>query len=599
MITLLKSDVLEADWNSLQPINLVVTSPPYNVGIEYDTHRDTMTYPEYLKWCHEWLKKIYHALAPDGRVCINIPFSVTPEHINTKKGAEDINYPVVADYTRICESIGFKYWRTLVWDKNHSNKTCWGSWRSASAPFMRDPSEAILVFYKTQWKRLNKGTSTISGPEFMSWTKNVWKMHPETKSTHPAAFPIELPNRCIKLFSYKEDTVLDLFMGCYDKDTEVLTYDGWKRFEFLNKTDRILTRTPEGAMEYQRPSKYYAYHFNGEMIKVKSRSTDLLVTPNHNMYVLTHDDFCRGHNPRFLPANQLYQQCYRIPIGGTYLPSNDTIPKEIMYLIGLYVSEGYFANWRKKKKLTICQNKGEKWDQMVEWVRDLNPRQHGPRKFVVDLDSRWINFIIENCGEGKYNKYLSPVILNNKYLECLFDAMMLGDGCTSKSNKGYWSKSYFTSSPKLAVSFEELCLKLGYATSTSTRMRDGHMKLGHFVKQTCPAYHVRVRRSNNQMILPKKHITNQHYCGEVYCVEVPNHTLYVKRNGYCSWCGNSGTTGESAVRLERNFVGIEKSDAYFDGAKARVEEAELQTALAKQIMPLAPVDYKADAAEAF
>jgi site-specific DNA-methyltransferase (adenine-specific) len=78
---------------------------------------------------------------------------------------------------------------------------------------MRDPCEAILIFYKKQWKRLNKGTSTISGAEFMSWTKSIWKMQPETKSKHPAAFPSELPTRCIKVLSYKEDTVMDCFMG--------------------------------------------------------------------------------------------------------------------------------------------------------------------------------------------------------------------------------------------------------------------------------------------------------------------------------------------------------------------------------------------------
>jgi len=78
---------------------------------------------------------------------------------------------------------------------------------------MRDPCEAILIFYKNQWKRKNTGTSTISGPEFMSWTKSIWKMQPETKSKHPTAFPLELPNRCIKLFSYQEDTVMDCFMG--------------------------------------------------------------------------------------------------------------------------------------------------------------------------------------------------------------------------------------------------------------------------------------------------------------------------------------------------------------------------------------------------
>lgn len=213
MMHLINGDVLTADLSSVPPVNLVITSPPYNVGIEYDKHTDTMTYFEYLLWSEKWLTRMYNLLAEDGRICINIPFSITPVHLNEIKGAEDINYPVVADYTKICEKIGFKYWRTLVWDKNLSNKTCWGSWRSASAPFMRDPSEAVLVFYKTQWKRKNKGTSTISGKDFMSWTKNVWKIHPETKSKHPAAFPLDLPLRCIKLLSYKEDVICDPFMG--------------------------------------------------------------------------------------------------------------------------------------------------------------------------------------------------------------------------------------------------------------------------------------------------------------------------------------------------------------------------------------------------
>lgn len=213
MITLINEDILKAKFSLTKPINLVVTSPPYNVGIAYDKHKDTMTYPKYLKWCTQWLQSMYDIMADDSRICINIPFSVTPEHLNEEKGAEDINYPVVADYTKICESIGFKYWRTVVWDKNLSNKTCWGSWRSASAPFMRDPSEAILIFYKGDWKRKEKGTSTISGRDFMAWTKNLWKIHPETKSKHPAAFPEELPRRCIQLLSYKEDTICDPFMG--------------------------------------------------------------------------------------------------------------------------------------------------------------------------------------------------------------------------------------------------------------------------------------------------------------------------------------------------------------------------------------------------
>lgn len=213
MTKLIRADILEADFAGVPPINLVVTSPPYNVGIEYDEHEDTMTYDEYLIWCKKWVKKMFDAMAEDGRICINIPFSVTPVHLNKKKGAEDINYPVAADYIRICQEVGFKYYRTIIWQKMGSNKTCWGSWRSARAPFVIDPNECILVLYKGTWKRKEKGESTISGRDFMAYIKNLWPMTPETKSNHPAAFPPELPKRCIKLFSYKNDVICDPFMG--------------------------------------------------------------------------------------------------------------------------------------------------------------------------------------------------------------------------------------------------------------------------------------------------------------------------------------------------------------------------------------------------
>lgn len=213
MIKLYNEDVLTADLSGLPPINLVVTSPPYNVGIEYDKHDDTMTYPEYLAWCKQWIAKMYNHLSEDGRICINIPFSVTPVHLNKKKGEDDINYPIASDYVQIAQEIGLKYYRTIVWQKLGSNKTCWGSWRSASSPFVIDPNECILIFYKTKWKRTDRGTSTISGKEFMIYVKNLWTMQPQTNSLHPAAFPPELPSRCIKLFSYKEDTICDPFLG--------------------------------------------------------------------------------------------------------------------------------------------------------------------------------------------------------------------------------------------------------------------------------------------------------------------------------------------------------------------------------------------------
>ena len=213
MINLIRADILETDFSKLPPLNLVVTSPPYNVGIKYDEHIDIATHKNYMEWVKKWTTKLFDPMPEDGRLCINVCFTVNFDHLNSEGDTRSIIYPLAADYIKTVQEVGFNYWRTLIWDKNHSNKTCWGSWRSASAPFMRDPSEAILVFYKKQWKKLKKGVSTIEGPEFMEWTKNVWKMHPETKSDHPAAFPPELPLRCIKLFSYVGDTICDPFMG--------------------------------------------------------------------------------------------------------------------------------------------------------------------------------------------------------------------------------------------------------------------------------------------------------------------------------------------------------------------------------------------------
>jgi site-specific DNA-methyltransferase (adenine-specific) len=213
MIKLYNQDILNINFDCPK-FNLVVTSPPYNVGLDYDKHKDNMTYGGYLRWSAKWIEKIASHMADQGRICINVPFTISPEHLNTTSNTGFVNYPVSADFTKMCQDAGLNYWRTVIWEKTESGgSTTWGSWRKASSPFMRDPSEAILIFYKGQWKREDDGESTMTGPEFMKYTKNVWKIHPETQSNHPAAFPLELPNRCIKLLSYKNDWVFDPFMG--------------------------------------------------------------------------------------------------------------------------------------------------------------------------------------------------------------------------------------------------------------------------------------------------------------------------------------------------------------------------------------------------
>jgi len=196
-----KDNILPSD-----SVNLVVTSPPYNVDIQYNSHNDATGYDQYLRFTRNWLERVYTILRDDGRLCLNIP-------LDKNRGGQQ---SVFADIITIAKSVGFGYYSSIVWnEQNISRRTAWGSWLSASAPCVIAPVEMVAVLYKRQWKRLHRGVSDIARDEFISWTNGVWSFGGESKKRigHPAPFPVELPLRCIKLFSYVDDLVVDPFVG--------------------------------------------------------------------------------------------------------------------------------------------------------------------------------------------------------------------------------------------------------------------------------------------------------------------------------------------------------------------------------------------------
>ena len=186
-------------------IHLMVTSPPYNVGKEYD---ENLTLEEYRNFLKNVLKEVYMVLVPGGRVGINIA------NLGRK--------PYIPLHTFIVEDmldLGFLMRGEIIWNKasSASPSTAWGSWLSASNPTLRDIHEYILVFSKGSFKRKNKNPrkSTISKEEFLEDTKSVWTFPAESarKIGHPAPFPIELPYRLIQLYTYENEVVLDPFIG--------------------------------------------------------------------------------------------------------------------------------------------------------------------------------------------------------------------------------------------------------------------------------------------------------------------------------------------------------------------------------------------------
>lgn len=205
-ICIFNDDILKTEAIENNTVDLIVTSPPYDVDIKYENYNDSIPYDQYLDFTRKWLKRCYDFAKDDGRLCLNIP-------LDKNKGGQ---HSVYADITTIAKEIGWKYQSSIIWnEQNISRRTAWGSWLSASAPFVIAPVEVIVVMYKKMWGKIRKGRSDITRKEFIEWTNGVWNFSGESRSRigHPAPFPVELPKRCIKLFSFVGDTVLDPFLG--------------------------------------------------------------------------------------------------------------------------------------------------------------------------------------------------------------------------------------------------------------------------------------------------------------------------------------------------------------------------------------------------
>lgn len=183
-------------------VHLTVTSPPYNVGMAYE---EKMELSVYLDFVFRVLSEVYRVTVDGGRVVINIANTGRNPYI-----------PLTTYYTNIMERLGFLHRGIVVWDKGAlaGKRTSWGSWRSASNPNLRDVNEFILCFSKDRMSRPDGGESDLTRADFMRFTESIWRIPAESRNLgHPAPYPVELPLRAIKLYSFKNDIVLDPFMG--------------------------------------------------------------------------------------------------------------------------------------------------------------------------------------------------------------------------------------------------------------------------------------------------------------------------------------------------------------------------------------------------
>lgn len=184
-------------------VGLAFTSPPYNVGKEYD---DDMPMDAYLRLIENVGSEVYRTLVDGGRYVINVANLGRSPYV-----------PLTAHFWQIHQRLGFIPMGEVIWQKAQgaSNSVAWGSWMRASAPRLRDLHEYLLVLAKGSTSRRDKGISTLARDEFMSSTLSIWDIPAESarRIGHPAPFPLALAEKVINLWSFQDDVVLDPFAG--------------------------------------------------------------------------------------------------------------------------------------------------------------------------------------------------------------------------------------------------------------------------------------------------------------------------------------------------------------------------------------------------
>jgi site-specific DNA-methyltransferase (adenine-specific) len=184
-------------------VALMVTSPPYNVGKDYD---GDLSLDEYLGLLRTVLTETYRVLEAGGRVAVNVANLGRKPYL-------PMNHLVAG----VLGEIGFLLRGEIIWQKSKSagGSCAWGSWQSAKNPTLRDVHEYVLVASKEDFRRRKDGTDSIDKAEFLAATTSIWEIAPASarRVGHPAPFPVELPRRLIELYTFRGDLVLDPFVG--------------------------------------------------------------------------------------------------------------------------------------------------------------------------------------------------------------------------------------------------------------------------------------------------------------------------------------------------------------------------------------------------
>lgn len=346
----------------------------------------------------------------------------------------------------------------------------------------------------------------------------------------------------------------DDFVDCYDPKTEVLTKKGWKKITSLSLRDEIAV-LKDSYLKYEKPTKLIEEDLKGKAIKLTGRELDLLVTPRHKLYAALSKG-ANSYRPfELIRAKKLIGKHFRVKKTAKWegeerkeyiIPGlkkkrgfciweakERKIPMSIwLRFLGFYLSEGNTT----RNKISIAQKEGPKKEVMRKFLKKLPFKvKENPNEFYIY--SKQLAEHLKPLGKS-HSKFIPFEILqlNSKYLTYLLEALMLGDGSRNH---------YYTVSKRLADNIQELCLKIGLSAEIRVLREEntGYIR-GRKIKggriYTVDIHIKGEPRVNHHPGKPNTSTLKEvPYSGKMYCLTVPSHIIYVRRNGHPIWSGNS------------------------------------------------------------
>jgi DNA modification methylase len=570
-------------------IDLVVTSPPYNVDLgnnrynniySYDLYNDNLSHQEYISWLKDIFEKIYEKLKSGGRICVNIG--------DPKNGRIPTHSDIIHFMSKELKYIPMA---NILWMKKQvANRFAWGSFNSPSCPSFPEPFEYILIFAKDNIRLQEKGESDILPEEFKKWAYSVWDFPPESqmkKIGHPA---------------------------CVDSETECLTDNGWKKYNELKIGDKIASfNIDKNYLEWEVVNDITIYQHNDVAIKVDGRSINMLLSENHTSVINKYYKSKNKPEYRKVIASDLNKKDV-IPCSSIWNPkdnfNNKRMNKDLASLLGWFLSEGHYIREKYNGKIYsigITQSETKNPDKVMKienvlnklkayYRKDIRTRKHTYNK---DISSTVVTFYISKKIKDKILKLTkidkkipeNILLWSKKSLAAFFWAMVEGDGRRRKNSKSF---SFVQHKDKICLDImQAIGLRLGY--DSNVFYKNNYVEFT-FRKHKC------LRNAKKSLIQKVK------YDGIMWCPFVnKNNTFVARRQGKVFITGNcfpveipyrlikmltwkdalvldpfngSGTTGVACNKLGRKYIGIEISENYCDITKNRINN----------IRPLSEVD---------